>query len=90
MNKDITLEDLDFELIKDDSNNDNPLLRTLCYKGKNSIDNTWWEIVFELKDKEVDVYRCDEHYRIIKQRTILTIPMLQAIYNKCKELGWFR
>ena len=88
MNKDIALEYLDFELT-DNSNDENLMLRTLCYRNKkHSTNNTWLEIVFELPEREVHTYVCDMD-GIVSFRVILTMDILQAIYNKCNELGWF-
>ncbi len=74
MNKDITLEDLDFHLSLE---SDTRLIyeRFIECKG-----NFYSEVlIFKLNDKELDVINFDNIY----------LDLLQAIYNKCKELGWF-
>ncbi len=81
MNKDITLEDLGYKKAIDDNN-------MLVYDIKHFISDTD-RIVFYKELKAFEVYRqSDSPFEYPSPQTV-NMQELQAIYNKCKELGWF-
>ena len=74
MNKDITLEDLDFHLSLESDTR-------LMYERFIECRNDFYSevLTFKLDDKELDIDNfCD-----------ICLDLLKAIYNKCKEIGWF-
>ena len=77
MNKDITLEDLGYEIDKLETNEE----ELIYYKDildKNTFGYFSSEVItFDLKNYNVD-------YDNIQDKTLTII----AIYNQCKELGW--
>ena len=75
MNKDVTLEDLGYELQKKTD-------REVWYLNKNTTP-VETNITFIPQMKYFTIYK-----RGIDNPCI-DIKELQAIYNKCKELGWF-
>ena len=78
MNKDITLEDLDYYMY-DGRDREYPFV---LYKKME--DNFEHDIDFDFTNKEVRISCIDEQFP--KE---INMQELQAIYNKCKELGWF-
>ena len=72
MNKDITLNDLEYEL---DSTHE---IEGHFHYFKHDI-----IIDFDLKRKNFYKYSC-----LSDCRCPISMQELQAIYNKCKELGW--
>ena len=77
MNKDIILEDLEFEIDKLETNKEN-LVYCKDILDKDTLGYVDSEvIIFDLKKHNID-------YDNIQNKTLTTI----AIYNKCKELGW--
>ena len=80
MNKDITLEDLGYEKKQDDD-------ISLIYEIKHFISDTD-RIIFYKTTKLFEMYtQSDSPFEFPKPQTI-NMQELQAIYNKCKELGW--
>ena len=78
MNKDITLEDLGFEIDKLETNEEN-LVYCKDILDKDTLGYVNSEvIIFDLKKYNID-------YDKIQDKTLTTI----AIYNKCKEMWWF-
>ena len=73
MNKDITLEDLDFHLSLESSTR-------LIYERFIGCGNDFYSeaLIFKLDDKELGIINIDD----------ICLDLLQAILNKCKELGW--
>ena len=94
MNKDITLEDLDFELKEIKKINDNAIYNgsiiehRFIYKCKPNINNkySWLDIEFNLLTKEISFFQnsMNAGHRPI----IIGKDLQEAIYNKRKELGW--
>ena len=74
MNKDITLEDLGYEKIKAKKDD------ICCYFNKE--DNV--KLTFYKFENELRVFIEDDCH----MGTFLNTLELQAIYNKCKDLGW--
>ena len=78
MNKDITLEDLDFELV-----NETPMLYQKNDGG--FIQNIEFINAFKrVRLSNYETYNNDQS----QDEYCLYVNELQAIYNKCKELGW--
>ncbi len=73
MNKDITLEDLGYEKINHDE-------YVVIYKKKTKISTITLKFYINnnsfLKEDELGLAK------------VINLEELQAIYNKCKELGW--
>lgn len=80
-------EDLGYEF-EDNSNNEIEPCRSLIYRNtKHNLHGSWLEICFELSDKHVDIYMCDEE-TITRFRCNLSIKLLQAINKQIEELNW--
>ena len=78
MNKDITLEDLEFEIDKLETNKEN-LVYCKDILDKDTFGYIDSEMItFDLKKHNVYYYK-------IQDEMLTTI----AVYNKFKELGWF-
>ena len=77
MNKDITLEDLDFYMY-DGRDRQCPFVLYKKYEG-----NFEQDIEFDFTEKAVKISQIDERY----PREI-NMQELQAIFNKCKEYRW--
>ena len=73
MNKDITLEDLDFHLSLEND-------KRLIYERFIECNGNFYSetLIFKLDNKELDIINFDD----------ICLNLLQAIYNKCRELGW--
>ena len=50
---------------------------TSTYCIKSYINKNTMQIIYFDYDKQIDIDKC-----------IMTLDLLQAIYNKCKEMGW--
>ena len=74
MNKDITLEDLGYRL---DKQNNYLVYYKLLKLGREI------QIEFNFDYKTIEKRKC---WSIEAEQ--ITLKQLQAIYNKCKELGW--
>lgn len=61
-------------------------------KGKENDEGIWQEIVFNIEDKIIDVYKCNGIKRttekIVPYRSSISINLLQAINKQVEELGW--
>ena len=82
MNKDITLEDLGYEL----SNENTVFGIVLSYKRKNEYGYEY--IQFRQGSVNTLIKIFYENFKLQRKDKNLTVEELQAIYNKCKSLGW--
>ena len=85
-----------FEILQYDfTNNSNAtytLTKNLVYRGKEDCNDEWQEIVFNLEDKTIDIYKCKGIKRAIEHitshRSNISLELLQAINKQVEELGW--
>ena len=73
MNKDITLEDLDFYLTKLDSN-------SIVWQKVIEINNDFHSevLIFDLDEKELEIINIDH----------IELDLFNAIFNEYKKIGW--
>ena len=80
-------DELGYEFI-DYSDRSHDIARCIIYKRKRKNNQgCWLEIVFNLYDKDIDIYMCD-YNEFKKLRSNLSIKELQAINKQVEELGW--
>ena len=84
MNKDITLEDLGFKLITNNEEHLSYVKEFLLQLGKISI----FEIIFDFEMKNIHFFHHQNHTFFNDIPYTINVEILQAIYNKCKDLGW--
>ena len=94
MNKDITLEDLGYERHEINDEIKGKIvsyIKGTCYPDRiNTETINYVEIAFALNGFEIEEWVTDAYCNRIKsiQNIFINDELLQAIYNKCKELGW--
>ncbi len=84
MNKDITLEDLGYKLITNNEKYLSYVKEFVFPLGRVSI----LEIIFDFSMKDVQFFHHQNDNFLNDKPYTINVQLLQAIYNKCKELGW--